>query len=240
MSSASKREYLLAIRDRYQSGSKRTKRNMLDEFCRVCGYNRKYAIRLLNARLRPERDPYRQRPGRQPKYQHPDLNNALLALWKAGNLPCGKRLKAMIPLWLPHYGKTLADDVQQLLMTIAPATIDRLLAPLRTRYSKVWQPQNLGRSSRNTSPSRPTNGMNAFQGFSKPIPLHTAVPQWPECLPIHSIWSILPQRGLNNEPLGAKAKVAFSTQSPALSRCCRSPFGALTVTMARSLSTGHC
>ena len=136
MSNASKREYHLAIRDRYHSGSKTTKRIMLDEFCRVCGYNRKYAIRLLNARLRPERDLHRQRPGRQPKYQHPDLKNALVALWKAGNLPCGKRLKAMIPLWLPHYGKPLEGKVKQLLTSIAPATIDRLLAPLRTRYSK--------------------------------------------------------------------------------------------------------
>jgi hypothetical protein len=62
--------------------------------------------------------------------------NVLLTLWKAGNLPCGKRLKAMIPSWLPHYPKALSDEVKTLLMTIAPATIDRLLRPLRTRYSK--------------------------------------------------------------------------------------------------------
>ena len=62
--------------------------------------------------------------------------NALVTLWKAGNLPCGKRLKAMIPLWLPHYGKPLEDELKLLLTSIAPATIDRLLAPLRSRYSK--------------------------------------------------------------------------------------------------------
>jgi hypothetical protein len=42
----------------------------------------------------------------------------------------------MIPLWLPHYGNVLEDELLQLLTSIAPATIDRLLAPLRTRYSK--------------------------------------------------------------------------------------------------------
>ena len=136
MSNASKREYLLAIWDRYHRCSKRTKRGVLDEFCRVCGYHRKYAIRLLNAQRHVGSEHQKQRPGRRPKYQHPHLVNTLLALWKAGNLPCGKRLKAMIPLWLPHYGKALDDDVKQLLTSIAPATIDRLLAPLRTRYSK--------------------------------------------------------------------------------------------------------
>jgi hypothetical protein len=136
MSNASKREYLQAIRPRYHHASKTVKRIILDEFCRVCTYNRKYAIRLLNAQPSSQCEPHRQRPGRRPKYQHPDLKHALVALWKAGNLPCGKRLKAMIALWLPHYPTPLEDQIKQLLTTIAPATIDRLLAPLRTRYSR--------------------------------------------------------------------------------------------------------
>jgi hypothetical protein len=136
MSNEAKREYLDAIRERYRVASKPTKRIILDEFCGTCGYHRKYAIRLLNARPNSQNERHRQRPGRRPKYHHPDLVNALVALWKAGNLPCGKRLKAMIPLWLPHYCKPLEDNVRLLLTSIAPATIDRLLAPLRTRYSK--------------------------------------------------------------------------------------------------------
>ena len=136
MSNASKREYLLAIRARYKNASKRVKRVILDEFCRVCGYHRKYAIRVLNARPNPQGGLHKARAGRPPKYQHPDLKDPLVALWKAGNLPCGKRLKAMIPLWLPHYPKPLEKEVKQLLISMAPATIDRFLKPLRTRYSK--------------------------------------------------------------------------------------------------------
>ena len=136
MSNASKREYLQSIRARYQSASKRVKRIILDEFCRVCVYNRKYAIRLLNAQADRQGGLHKARRGRPPKYQYPGLKDPLVALWKAGNLPCGKRLKAMIALWLPHYPKPLEDEVKQLLMSIAPATIDRLLRPLRTRYSK--------------------------------------------------------------------------------------------------------
>jgi len=136
MSNEAKREYLNAIRERYRVASKPTKIIILDEFCSTCGYHRKYAIRLLNARQNSQSECDRQRPGRRPKYQRPDLVHVLVTLWKAGNLPCGKRLKAMIPLWLPHYGKPLEDELKLLLTSIAPATIDRLLAPLRSRYSK--------------------------------------------------------------------------------------------------------
>ena len=40
--------YLKAIRSRYRRARKKTKAGILDEFCAVCGYHRKYAIRLLN------------------------------------------------------------------------------------------------------------------------------------------------------------------------------------------------
>ena len=40
--------YLKAIRSRYRRAGKKTKVTILDEFCAVCGYHRKYAIRLLN------------------------------------------------------------------------------------------------------------------------------------------------------------------------------------------------
>lgn len=136
MSNASKREYLESIRLRYQYGSKKVKHLVLDEFCQVCGYNRKYAIRLLNARADSHSGHGKARAGRRATYHQRELKDALVVLWKAGNLPCGKRLKAMIPLWLPHYPKALSNDVKTLLMTIAPATIDRLLRPLRARYNK--------------------------------------------------------------------------------------------------------
>ena len=136
MSNASKREYLQEIRPRYLNASKRVKRIILDEFCRVCGYNRKYAIRVLNARSEPGRSLENQRPGRRPRYQDPALRDALVFLWRVGNLPCGKRLKAMIPLWLPYFPKPLSNEVKHLLMSIAAATIDRLLRPLRSRYNK--------------------------------------------------------------------------------------------------------
>ena len=47
MGRKSKQEYLLAIWDRYQRVGRRFKSKILDEFCAVCGYSRKYAIGLL-------------------------------------------------------------------------------------------------------------------------------------------------------------------------------------------------
>ena len=46
-----KRVYLEAIRKRYGRAQRADKGKILDEFCSVCGYQRKYAIRLLGSDL---------------------------------------------------------------------------------------------------------------------------------------------------------------------------------------------
>jgi hypothetical protein len=43
MSLSEKRSYLEAIRRRYHQATRAKKSMILDEFCAVCGYNRKYA-----------------------------------------------------------------------------------------------------------------------------------------------------------------------------------------------------
>jgi hypothetical protein len=52
-------------------------------------------------------------------------------------MPCSKRLKAVIPLWLPGYAKKygpLPLPVINALLRISPATLDRMLKPVRTKY----------------------------------------------------------------------------------------------------------
>jgi len=51
MARRSKREYLRSICERYHQAQRAQKKMMLEEFCKVCGYNRKYAIWLLNRPL---------------------------------------------------------------------------------------------------------------------------------------------------------------------------------------------
>lgn len=136
MTNGSKQEYLSAIRSRYLAANKSEKKAILDEFCAVCDYNRKYAIRVLRRPVpKSSASPKRQR-GRKPKYHQPEILTFLKTLWIATNLACGKRLKAMIPNWLPHYLETLSDASRTLLATISASTIDRLLKPQRSGQHK--------------------------------------------------------------------------------------------------------
>ena len=59
MGGNSKRDYLFAIHQRYTGASKTDKGLILKEFCAICGYHRKHAIRLLNRRQNKPRKPTR-------------------------------------------------------------------------------------------------------------------------------------------------------------------------------------
>ena len=58
MGKNARKEYLAKIKGRYRKSGRREKGAILAEFCAVCGYNRKYAIRILNSKkARPARKP---------------------------------------------------------------------------------------------------------------------------------------------------------------------------------------
>jgi hypothetical protein len=139
MSNAAKKEYLLSIRSRYSHASRLEKRQILDEFCRVCDYNRKYALRILN-QLSPSKSsssPRTAKRGPKSRYDNPEILEVLKYLWRLTNLPCSKRLKAIIHLWLPYYPYYLPDAVSEALLSISPATIDRLMKPMRSHFNKL-------------------------------------------------------------------------------------------------------
>jgi len=128
--------YLKAIRARYRRAGKKGKSVILDEFCAVCSYNRKYAIRRLNQSGKPRKQ---QRPGRKPVYPSPDLLKALKRIWFACDQMCSKKLNAAIPLWVPFYEtryEALPSDIYNKLLAISPSTIDRLLKPARLKFGK--------------------------------------------------------------------------------------------------------
>jgi hypothetical protein len=128
------RQYLEKVRVRYAKACRDEKGWILDDFCRVCGCHRKYAIRLLN---RPPDRP-RKRSGPRPRYGA-DLLKPLTHIWLASDQLCSKRLKAALPHWLPHYERhwePLQAAARQKLLAISPATIDRLLRPIRGRYRR--------------------------------------------------------------------------------------------------------
>ena len=128
----SKREYLLAIWERYQRVGRRFKSKILDEFCAVCGYTRKYAIGLLSRKPRRRQ----RKPGPRRRYDGQVLE-PLKVIWLAAEQMCSKRLKAALPLWLPFYEQEhgpLVEAVRKKLLQISAASIDRLLKKERARY----------------------------------------------------------------------------------------------------------
>jgi hypothetical protein len=132
-----KREYLDAMRRRYrQATGRKEKTEILDEICATTEYDRKYVLRFLSKGRKRGRPSTGRQRGRWRQYG-PEVLGPLKKIWLTANLPCSKRLKAMIPHWLPSYESLfgqLADDVREKLVRISPATIDRLLQQPRQAH----------------------------------------------------------------------------------------------------------
>jgi len=138
MSPQSKREYLEAVHLRYKNASRPEKTAILDEFCINYGCHRKHAIRVLK-RFKRFTKPRPKKRGKPPIYQNAAVISPLKEIWVAANLPCSKRLKAILPIWLPGYVESfgeLSEEVTRALLNISAPTIDRILAPVRIHYTK--------------------------------------------------------------------------------------------------------
>jgi hypothetical protein len=146
VSAKAKREYLRAIHSRYRRASRPERQRILDEFCGVTHYHRKYAIRLLGG---PLPGPVRPVPRRRPPRYGPPVIAALRHMWEAAGYPWSVRLKALLPLWLPWARRRLrlTDRVVQQLRTISPRQMDRRLAvhkrQLKTRRYGRTKPGTL-------------------------------------------------------------------------------------------------
>ncbi len=134
MSFQAKRELLAQVAPRYREASEQEKTIILDEFVAVTGYARKYAIRLFNQPVSVVR-----RESRRPRARRygPEVQAALLVAWTAANCICGKRLVPFLPALVQsleaHGHLTLTDEVRTQLLTISPATADRIFADLRPK-----------------------------------------------------------------------------------------------------------
>lgn len=166
MEKQSRKVYLLAIKKRYRQADKAVKKTILDEFCHVCGYARKYAIRILNQN-RKTKVP-RQAPGRPAQYGYADLLKPLKQIWFTSDQPCGKRLKAVLPLWLPyyeaHFGR-LEARVRSDLLTISAASLDRLLKPIRVKNPKGLSGTKPGSLLKTQIPIRTHHWDETLPGF---------------------------------------------------------------------------
>jgi hypothetical protein len=136
MSQITRQEVLVAKRDRYARAGKEHKTKIINELVELFGYHRKAAIRALQLR------PVIAAPfvlGRPKEYDPDQLRPPLKAIWLAALQPCGVRLKACLPDWLPAYEadhRRLNSDVRQALLEASRATLDRLLIPARIEHRR--------------------------------------------------------------------------------------------------------
>ena len=134
MSRRARWEVLRAVYPRYRGAARVDRGRILDEFCETTGYQRKYAVRLLNGPLPGPERPHRRR---RPAMYGVVVIQALTTIWEAAGYPWSVRLKALLPLWLPWARRRfrLSATVCQQLRAISPRQIDRRLAATKRRLT---------------------------------------------------------------------------------------------------------
>jgi hypothetical protein len=133
MSKETKEQVLERLRRRYGTAGPEHKIKLLDQAVELLGYHRKAAIRALR------RDKVKNCTpnlvlGRPKTYEPATLLPILKPIWFTAFQPCGSRLHALLPEWLPAYEldhRRLDGDVRQCLLSASARTLDRLIAPLR-------------------------------------------------------------------------------------------------------------
>lgn len=127
MSLSARRQMLASIQNKYRQAIWALKRRILDGFIASTGYDRKYAIQLLN---RKETSACVVRKHGAQKYDE-QTKQALISAWYTANQICLKRLIPFIPDLVAamerHGHLRLPSDVRAKLLNISPATVDRLL-----------------------------------------------------------------------------------------------------------------
>src|SRR5512142_1167678 len=137
MSRRAKTEYWKVIYWRYRRAPKPEKQKILDEYCRTCAYNRKYAIRKLNGPP-PNGKPKPRSNHRRGVTYSAEVIGILRQIWEAAGYPWSVRLQALLPLWLPwirlRYHLTPEQEAQ--LLGISPRQIDRRLQGVKRKLAE--------------------------------------------------------------------------------------------------------
>src|SRR3954463_1761810 len=138
ISMGARREVVSAVMERYRSAKRAEKGRILDELCATTGWHRKHAVRALRRRATVGPGAVEAPRGRKRRYGA-TIKDAMTALWEASDRVCGKRLKVMIPTLLPaleqHGRLRLGQADRDCVLSISPATIDRLLVDVKVAAS---------------------------------------------------------------------------------------------------------
>ena len=134
MSIQSRKEMLASIQEKYQAGDWKVKNQLLDGFVAATDYDRKYAIKLLNGKVKIQTKSKKR--GKPPRYDE-SVVHVLEILWHASNQICSKRIVPFLPELVSalerHGHLHITNDIRERVLSISPATFDRLLRKERIK-----------------------------------------------------------------------------------------------------------
>ena len=166
------------------------------------GYNRKYAMYLLNHAKVEQPTPQHARP----RHYGPEVQHALFLVWHAANRICAKRLMPFLPTLVEalerHGHLHLTAECRRKLLSMSAATADRLLHSRRKRGQRGLSTTRAGTLLKQQIPIRTFAeweetrpgflegdlvahcGTDIEGGYLYTLTLTDVATEWTECLPL--------------------------------------------------------
>jgi hypothetical protein len=143
-----KKKATAILAPRYKKARKKDKGQMLDEFVSLTGYRRSYASYVLSTQGKRKRvgrntvmhaDVRKRNHRKKTKQYGEEVKKPLIKIWYIMDCICGKRLAPVLGSVIRKLQQfrelTLDETVRDKLLSISPATIDRLLAGERRKQT---------------------------------------------------------------------------------------------------------
>ena len=178
------------------------KSKLLDALTAATGYNRKYAMGLLNHTQGEQSTPQLPRP----HHYGPEVQHALFLVWNAANRICAKRLIPFLPTLVEalerHEHLQISEECRSQLLSMSAATADRLLSSQRKQSQRGLSTTRAGTLLKQQIPIRTFQEWNANQpgflqadvlahcgtdiegGYVYTLTLTDVATGWTECLPL--------------------------------------------------------
>lgn len=122
-----------AFNKEYNHSTKKQKSILLERLIKITGYSRKHLMEILS------NPPRVKRIRRKRVSIYLTVIKYLRKLWAVSNYACGQRLAPMIPIYLAslrrHKELIVSKEERKLLISVSPATIDRLLRHERKKIN---------------------------------------------------------------------------------------------------------
>jgi len=128
MNKEAKEQYMETLRGRYFKGTKKEKGEILSEYCRNTGQERKYAGKKFNYTVKTKRKEDRKK---RACFYESSVITVLIEIWKIFDCPCGQRLEEILKTETENLRRLkeiiCSDEIANKLKKIKSATIDRRL-----------------------------------------------------------------------------------------------------------------